>query len=304
MKILVIGATGVLGRAVVVRLLANGIAVRALTREPERATDLASKGAEVVTGDLVDPGSLDRAASGVDRVLAAAHALLGRGRHRSEHVDDSGHRALIDSARGAGVSRFVYVSASAASPTHPIDFFRTKFAIEQYLQRSGIPHVILRPTAFMEQHVHEFNGKAVLKNGRAQLIGSGTKKRNFVAADDVARFALRALLDEPAPSSPMDIGGPGNSSNLEVARLYAKLAGKELRVSHLAPSVARVIAAAAKPFHPGVARLLSLLALPDDAYSEAFDCTALQLQYPEVQLTTVESYVQARVAEAGINRSG
>ena len=303
MKILVVGATGVLGRQIVRRLLAQGAEVRALTRAPERAADLARQGAEVVAGDLVDKGSLERACSGVDRVLAAAHALLGRGRHRSERVDDAGHRALIDAARAAGVGRFVYISASAAAADHPIDFFRTKFAIEEVLQRSGVAHVILRPTAFMEQHVHEFNGKSVLKTGRAQLIGSGNKQRNFVAAEDVAQFAVHALLSERAPSSPLHIGGPGNYSNTEVAQLYAKLAGTKLRVSHLPPSVARFIAGAVGPFHPGLSRLLKLLALPDDAYSEAFDCTALQRAHPEIQLTTVESFVRARITEAGVRSS-
>ena len=303
MRILVIGATGVLGRPVVRRLLAQGAEVRALTRSPDRAADLAQLGAEVVAGDLVDKGSLERACSGVDRVLATAHSLLGRGRYRSERVDDAGHRALIDAARAARVGRFVYISANAAAPDHPIDFLRTKFAIEEHLQRSGIPHVILRPTAFMEQHVHEFNGKSVLRTGRARLVGPGTKVRNFVAAEDVAQFAVRALVSERTPTPPLDIGGPGNHSNLEVAQLYAKLAGIELRVSHLPPLVARVGAAVAEPFHPGLARLLKVLALPDDAPSEVFDCTALQLAHPEIQLTALETFVRARIAEAGVRSS-
>ena len=303
MKILVVGATGVLGRPVVRRLLARGVAVRALTRAPERAADLAQQGAEVVAGDLVDKGSLERACSGVDRVLAAAHALLGRGRYRSERVDDAGHRALISAARAAHVDRFVYISASLAAPDHPIDFLRTKFAIEEHLRHSGIAHAILRPTAFMEQHVHEFNGKSVLKTGRAKLVGSGNKQRNFVAGEDVAKFAVHALLDERVPSSPMKIGGPGNFSNLEVARLYAKLAGVELRESHLPPVVARVMAGVVKPFHPGLSRLLKVLALPDSGNDEVFDSTALQLVHPEIQLTTVESFVRARIAEAGVRSS-
>ena len=101
MKILVVGATGVLGRSVVRRLLAAGVAVRALARTPEHAAGLANQGAEVVEGDLVDAGSLERACAGTDRVLAAAHSLLGRGRYRSDRVDGAGHRALIDAARAA-----------------------------------------------------------------------------------------------------------------------------------------------------------------------------------------------------------
>ena len=89
---------------------------------------------------------------------------------------------------------------------------------------SGLAQLVLRPTAFMEHHAHNFNGKALLEKGKAQLIGSGTKKRNFVAATDVAGFALRALLDDPPPFRAIEIGGPGNYSNTEVAERYARAA--------------------------------------------------------------------------------
>jgi len=304
MKILVVGATGVLGRSVVRRLRAQACDVRAMTRTPESAADLAALGAEVVAGDLVDSASLARACAGADRVLAAAHGLLGRGRYSSERVDAAGHRALIDAAKAAGVQRFVYTSGLGVSADHPVDFFRTKFAIEQVLKASGLPHVILRPTAFMEQHVHEFNGKGLLEKGRAQLIGAGTKRRNFVAADDVAQFAVLALTAEPAPGSAIDICGPDNLSNNEVAALYARLSGKALRVSHLPVTVARALSVLAAPLHPGVARLMRMLSLPDDAFNETIDCAPLRRAYPALSLTTVEAFVRARIAAAGIAARG
>ena len=64
------------------------------------------------------------------------------------------------------------------------------------MRASGLDAVILRPTAFMEHHAHNFNGKGLLDKGKAQLIGPGTKPRNFVCAADVAAFAVRALLED------------------------------------------------------------------------------------------------------------
>ncbi|HEY3583120.1 MAG TPA: NAD(P)H-binding protein, partial [Casimicrobiaceae bacterium] len=104
--ILVVGATGVLGREVTKRLLADGRAVRATTRDPERADDLRKLGAEVIHADLIDPPSLARACEGVEAVLAAAHSLMGTGKYASEAVDRDGHRALIDAAKAARVARF------------------------------------------------------------------------------------------------------------------------------------------------------------------------------------------------------
>ena len=297
MTILIVGATGVLGRQVVARLLARGARVRALVRDPARAASLAAAGVECVEGDLIDPRSLARACAGTERVLAAAHALLGRGRHASERVDDAGHRALIAAARAAGVRRFVYLSAYGAAPDHPIDFWRTKHAVEQALEASGLDAVVLRPTAFMEQHVHEFNGRTVLAKGKAQLVGAGSKPRNFVAAADVAAFAVRALLEDPPPFRRLDIGGPGHHSNADVAALYARAAGIEPRAAHLPAALVSALAAAVRPLHPGAARVMRLLSLPDDAFDEHFEgAQELERRYG-VRLTPLADFVAQRVGE-------
>ena len=229
MLVLVVGATGVLGHETVRQLCAAGQRVRGMTRDAQRMRDLEALGAEPVIGDLTDRASLVRACAGVDRVFAAAHGLLSRGRNRSETVDDAGHRSLIDVARDAGVTRFVYTSALGAAPDHPVDFFRTKWAIEQYLASSGLAHVVLRPSALMEWHAHTFNGKGILDNGRAVILGTGTKRRNFVAARDVAAIAARALTGEMPRERVIAIGGPGNFTNDEVARLYSRIAGVPVR---------------------------------------------------------------------------
>lgn len=295
--ILVVGASGALGRPTIRELLARGVAVRGLCRHPEAAADLATAGAEIVAGDLTDRASIEPALSGATRVLAAAHSLLGRGRWRSEAVDGDGHRMLIDASKAAGVDRFVYTTAAAL----PIDFGRTKRAVEQYLAASGLPHAVLAPTAFMDHHVHQFNGLNVLTKGKAQLVGPGTKRRNFVAATDVAQFAVRALLDEPLPFTRLEIGGPDHASNAEVAALYARLSGRALKLSHLPAGVARVMSVLARPLHPGLARLMHLLSLPDGAFDETFDGAADLERRFGVRLTQLEEFVAARVRESRPN---
>src|SRR5262245_52841309 len=132
--ILVVGASGSLGRETVQQLLAAGQAVRLLARSPGKLADLAQAGAQVVEGDLLAPDTLTRACAGVQCVFAAAHALAGSGRNTSEQVDDVGHRTLIDAAAKVTLQQFVYVSVMGAAPTHVIDFYRTKYQIEAYLK--------------------------------------------------------------------------------------------------------------------------------------------------------------------------
>ncbi len=295
--ILVVGATGYLGREATKLLLNRGEQVRVLARTPAKATDLEQLGAEVVQGDLIDLPSLKRACAGVRSVFSAAHSLLGAGKYKSEHVDGTGHRTLIDAAKAAGVSHFVYTSILGASPDHPVDFFRTKAATETYLKASGLSYTILRPSAFMEWHMHMFNGKSILERGKTTILGRGTKPRNFVAVRDVAHVAVLALTDPAARNRTIDIGGPQNLSNNEVAAFYATLAGVTPKINHMPPAVARILSIVMKPFQPGVSRIMYIASLPDNAFSETFDPQASQ-EGNHPSLTSPEAFVRERIAEA------
>lgn len=294
--ILVVGASGFLGRVVAKRLLSKGERVRALTRAPANVDDLKKAGAEVIQGDLIDPSSLRRACQGVDRVLAAAHSIVGDGHYKSEAVDDAGHCALIDAAKAEGISHFVYTSILGASSDHPVDFWRTKYNIEEYLKASGLSYTILRPSAFMETHAHNLNGKPLLESGKTTLLGKGTKPRNFVAVRDVAHYAVLALTDPTLKKLTLDIGGPGNFTNNEVAALYGRIADIHPKVSHIPTPVVKMLSMILYPFKPGVSRIMYMNSLPDDAFSESFDPTALLARFP-TKLTTLEEFVCEHVAE-------
>jgi NADH dehydrogenase len=295
--ILIIGASGFLGREVAKLLLSKGEQVRLLMRTPAKVEDLKQAGAEVIQGDLIDPPSLARACKGVDQVLAAAHSLLGKGRYKSEAVDDAGHRSLIDAAKAAGVAHFVYMSMLGVSPDHPFDFARRKYAIEEYLTASGLSYTILRPSWYMEQNVHLFNGKSILEKGKTSLLGKGTKPRNFVAVRDVAQFAVRALMDAKLNNRTIDIGGPQNATNNQVAELYGNTAGVTPKISHMPPFMAKAMSLMLKPVQPGVSRIMYLSSLPDEAFCETFDPTALLAEFP-IHLTTLDEFIHERVAEA------
>lgn len=293
--ILIVGATGLLGRATALALLAQGHAVRALVRERARAVDLQRAGAEIFVGDLTDSRSLELACKGADRVFACAHSMLGRGRYASAQVDHVGHSALVVAARDAKVEHFVYTSAMGVRENHPIDFFRTKFEIEAVVKGSGMGWTILRPTAYMEQHVHQLNGQMLLERGFTVIIGPGTKPRNFVAVRDVAPFAVIALTQDDLNGRTIEAGGPDNLGNSEVAAMYAVRARKG-RVYHVSAGAARVLAILVRPLHEGVARVLDLSTVPDSQMPESWRPAKSLAEFPR-SLTSVDRFIDERVAE-------
>lgn len=294
MYILIVGATGVLGKETTRQLLAAGHKVRAMVRDLQKSADLHEMGAELVQGDLIDPASLKKACQGVDAVLAAAHQLMGKGQYTSEAVDDAGHRALIDAAKTAGVKHFVYTSAQNASSNHPTDFYRTKAKIESYLKASGLSYTILRPPAFMEWHVHNLLGATVLTTGKTTIYGTGNNPTNFMAGSDVARFAVLALTDPRLKNRTINIGGPDNLSRNEVVKLYEKHMGRPAKVSHVPVGVMKVMGPILRPVQPVLSRLMSF-SVWSDTTNQRFEPAAMLKEFP-VTLTRVDDFVQDMVA--------
>ncbi|MEU8378405.1 NmrA/HSCARG family protein [Streptosporangium sp. NPDC048865] len=147
--VLVTGATGGQGGAVARRLLHDGWAVRALVRDPGKreAKDLEALGAEPVTGDLDDPGSLRAAARGAHGVFSVQPADLADPR---PEVEVRRGRNVADAARAANVAHLVYSSVGAAGRGSGVAHFESKEEIEAYVGAAGVPATVLRPVFFME----------------------------------------------------------------------------------------------------------------------------------------------------------
>ncbi|MDP1692636.1 MAG: NmrA family NAD(P)-binding protein [Burkholderiaceae bacterium] len=244
---------------------------------------------------MTDARSLELACKGAERVFACAHSMLGRGRYASAQVDHVGHSALLAAARDAKVEHFVYTSVMGARADHPIDFFRSKFEIEAAVKSSGMGYTILRPAAFMEQHVHRLNGQLLLERGFTVIIGAGTKPRNFVAVRDVAPFAVIALAQDDLNGRTLEIGGPDNLSNNEIAAMYAVRARKG-RIHHVSVRATKIVASMLRPVHEGLARALDIACVPDHEMRESWDSHPLMGEFPR-QLTSVDAFIDQRVAE-------
>ncbi len=145
--ILVTGATGRQGSAVIQRLLARDFPVRALTRNPDKpqARALAGHGTEVMRGDLNDPDSLTRALGGVYGVFSVqTPAEHGAAVEVRQGIN------LADAAKRSRASHFVYSSVGSADRNTGIPHFDSKARVEDYVRGTGLKYTIFRPVFFME----------------------------------------------------------------------------------------------------------------------------------------------------------
>jgi uncharacterized protein YbjT (DUF2867 family) len=274
-------------------LLASGEEVRAMTRALAKVDELKMLGARPIRGNLADPESLEFAVRGARVVIASAHSILGRGHESSETVDDAGHRSLIDAAKTAGVEHFIYTSVFQASPDHPIDFWRTKARIEQYLKDSGITYTIVRPTSFMDTHAYMLIGKAVIEGKRVMLTGKGRNPRNMVASEDVAKVVVGALRIASLRGETIEVGGPENVSGHDVVDVFERVSGRKAKVGHIPIGVAKAMSRAIRPLHPGISRVIQS-AVISETTDQTFDASILRTKIP-ITLTTLETWAKSRI---------
>ena len=253
--ILLVGASGRLGSVVAELLLAQGKAVRAMTRTPLTLTHLKQHGAEVVRGDLRDPASLLSACQGVEQVVAAAHALDGKGDNNPRTVDEVGNRQLIDAAKAAGAKHFLFVSILGVGPHAPLEFFRIKYRTEEYLRASGLNFTILRPGAYMELWT-QLIGQPLLEHGKATIFGRGNNPINFVSVEDVARFVSIALDDPRARNTAIEVGGPENLTMNQLAEIFERASGRQAKTRHIPLPLMRVMSILMQPLNPTMSRLI------------------------------------------------
>jgi len=285
--ILVAGGTGRLGRIVASRLAAEGSAVRVMTRNPSAARDLEDLGVEVVVGDLRNPWSLDTILSDVTTVVSAVQGLVGSDGVSPASVDRDGNRNLVDAAAAASAD-VILVSTIGASPAHPMELFRMKWAAEEHLRASGAPWTIVRSSAFAQTWI-ELLGQTAEKTGRPQVFGRGDNPINFVSVLDVADAVVRATLDPTLRHQVIEVGGPVNLTLNELARLVqASMTadGKRHRVRHVPRAGLRAMGAVARPFNQSLARL-ARASLAMDTCDMTFDAEASIRAYPWLSCTPV-----------------
>jgi uncharacterized protein YbjT (DUF2867 family) len=233
--ILVCGATGLLGGLIARSLLDRNQKVAILTRPGAEARALIELGARPVEGDLKDPASLSRACRGIDAVVTTVNSAHRQGTADTvETVERSGNIALIDAAQAAGVGHFVFTSVLGVSEESPVPFFAAKARAANHLRASGMPWTVLAPDLFMDVWCKAVVGMRVMR-GLPVILASGGRRHSFVAARDVAAFAVAALERGADGGEHVDIGGPAAITWSEVVEAFERASGRRAQVETVPP---------------------------------------------------------------------
>ena len=233
--ILVTGATGTVGQALVPKLLEDGHDVRVLVRDPRRLGRLRVE-VRIALGDLVelsDPRVLRQALRGVETVVHLAASIRDQGEVRLEEVNGLATARLLRASEAAAIGRFVFFSAIGATAFQRTRFFRSKALAEQAVRASELPTTVFAPSI-----VYDRTDPWMTIMRRLALLpavpvsGEGNAAFEPIWAADVARCVV-ADLTAGAGSRRHELAGPERLTYDQIARLIARASGRERPLVHV-----------------------------------------------------------------------
>jgi uncharacterized protein YbjT (DUF2867 family) len=226
MKVLIIGASGLLAGPVIRKMDEAGFELRLFSRNVHPGMFVNEY--EIVNGDVFQPGDLARAMEGCEAV------------HISISVDqeDQAVQQILEAAKAAGIRLVSMVSGATVSEENRwFSFTDRKFRAEQMVMHSGIPYLIFRPTWFFESL------ERMVRNGKAMVPGKQVHPYHWVAADDFAARVVRAFRDEKYYNGTYYVYGPETFTMKELMEKYCSVCFPEIKkVSETPLPVLRFIA--------------------------------------------------------------
>ena len=293
MTILIVGATGTLGRQIARHALDEGYRVRCLVRSFKKAAFLKEWGAELVRGDLCTPDTLPPALEGVTAVIDAA-TTRPTDSLSIKQVDWDGKVALIQAAKAAGVERYIFFSILGAEQYSHVPLMDIKHCTELFLQESGLNYTILKPCGFMQGLIGQY-AIPILEKQAVWVMGESSPIA-YMDTQDIARFAVRALNVPETANRSFPVVGPRAWSAKEIIKLCERLSGQEAKITRMPIGLLRSVERVARFFQWGwnLADRLSFteVVASGKPLTASMDETYAVFGFDPKDTTTLEEYMQ------------
>ncbi len=241
--LLLTGATGLVGSALLRRLLAEGTQVRCLVRDPRRLGAQRVR-VQIALGDLTDPPSFRNALRGVHTVVHLAASIRDQPRGSIEELNGVATWRMVAAAQRAGVERFVFFSVLGASTHHRARLHRAKALAEQAVREADMHSIVFAPSIVYapgDPWLRLLERLGLLPV--VPISGSGRAVYQPIWAEDVADCVMGALRrDEGEPRERYELAGPETLSHIDIVRLVLRAHNRRRILMHVpTPVVSRAL---------------------------------------------------------------
>jgi len=254
--VLIIGASGFVGRRLTQTLLADGHRVRCFARDPSRVADLAAADGEIVRGDIADPASVHGAMAAVGAVYISIHTLSvqpGAADRSFMDVEATDIGNIVAAAQAHGVRRVIYVTSTGVAPDDSGEWLRGRARTERMLLDSGLDAAVIGPGQIVGRGERGFD--TIIANAKRRIafvVGGGRLRLRSIALNDLVYY-LVGVLDEPrAYSRRFDAGSDDVLTIPAMIDIAADILG---RPYPLKVAVPRAVLAAVAPLIERAAKM-------------------------------------------------
>ena len=293
MKILLVGATGTLGRQIAKKAIEDEHEVRCIVRNPRKASFLQEWGCELTKGDLLNEDDISYALQGIEAVVDASTSRPDDSKSIYE-TDWKGKLNLFNECEKKGISRVIFLSILLTEQFRNVPLMDVKFCTEKLLEKSNFNYTIFKCAAFMQGVIGQF-AIPILDSQAVWMSGSPTKIA-YINTQDMAKIIVSSLNNSNTFKLSLPLVGPKAWDANEIISLCEKYSNKKAKVFRVADFIIRATQAAVSFFQDSL-NISERLAFAEVTSSGKelnadMDETLKLLNLEKDDMTSLESYIK------------
>ncbi len=237
MKILLVGATGTLGRQIAKQAIEQGHEVRCFVRNPRKASFLQEWGCELTKGNLLNSGDIDYALQDIEVVIDSATGRPEDSKSIYE-TDWDGKLNLFNACESKKIKRVIFLSILLTEKFRNIPLMDVKYCTEKLLEKSNFDYTIFKCAAFMQGVISQF-AIPVLDSQAVWMSGTPTKIA-YMNTQDMARIIVTSVNNPKSYKLSLPLVGPKAWDSDEVISLCEKYSNKKAKIFRVSPFLIKV----------------------------------------------------------------
>jgi len=293
MKILLVGATGTLGRQIAKKAIEDGHDVRCIVRNPRKASFLQEWGCELTKGDLLKKDDISYALQEIEAVIDASTSRPDDSKSIYE-TDWEGKLNLFNECEENGIKRIIFLSILLTEQFRNVPLMDVKFCTEKLLEQSKFNYTIFKCAAFMQGVIGQF-AIPILDSQAVWMSGSPTKIA-YINTQDMANIIVSSLENTETFKMSLPLVGPKAWNANEIISICEKYSNKKAKVFRVADFIIKATQSAVSFFEDSlnIAERLAFAEVTSSGKELNADMTkTLELLNIEISsMTSLESYIK------------
>ncbi len=293
MKILLVGATGTLGRQIAKQAIEEGHEVRCFVRNPRKASFLQEWGCELTKGNLLNSGDIDYALQDIEVVIDSATGRPEDSKSIYE-TDWDGKLNLFNACESKKIKRVIFLSILLTEKFRNVPLMDVKYCTEKLLEKSNFDYTIFKCAAFMQGVISQF-AIPVLDSQAVWMSGTPTKIA-YMNTQDMAKIIVSSIINPKTYKLSLPLVGPKAWDSDEVISLCEKYSNKKAKIFRVSPFLIKITQSVVSFFQDALnvserlafAEVTSSGVALDSDMSNTYEVLDLKKE----EITSLESYIK------------